>query len=40
MKPDERASSCAQCGQCEEKCPQKIPIREKLKDVLRYFEKK
>ncbi|MCM8821425.1 MAG: aldo/keto reductase [Candidatus Omnitrophica bacterium] len=40
MKPEERASSCAQCGECESKCPQKIPIREKLKEVSDYFEKK
>jgi len=40
MKLEERASSCVECGQCEEKCPQKIPIREKLKEVAKYFEKK
>ncbi|MBN1399837.1 MAG: 4Fe-4S dicluster domain-containing protein, partial [Anaerolineae bacterium] len=25
-----RADACVQCGQCEEKCPQRIPIREQL----------
>lgn len=32
---DERrkADSCIDCGQCEEKCPQKIKIREKLKEI-------
>lgn len=28
---DERASACIECGECEEKCPQHIEIREKLK---------
>lgn len=34
-----KASNCTECGQCEEKCPQKTPIREMLKEVSRLFEK-
>ena len=29
----ERAGSCEQCGECEEKCPQKIPISEWMPKV-------
>ncbi len=29
----ENASACTECGECEEKCPQKIPIREQLKEA-------
>jgi len=28
---------CAQCGECEEKCPAGLPIREKLKEVAELF---
>ena len=34
--PDE----CAECGACEEICPQKLEIRELLKDVSSYFASK
>lgn len=33
LKPELRASACVECGACEEKCPQHIPIREELKNV-------
>lgn len=34
----ERASDCTECGECVEKCPQQIPIPEKLKEVAKAFE--
>ena len=34
MLPEgQRASSCEECGECEEKCPQQIEIMEELKNV-------
>jgi predicted aldo/keto reductase-like oxidoreductase len=33
------ASCCVQCGECEEKCPQGLPIREYLQDVGEFFGK-
>lgn len=38
IKPVNRASNCIECGQCEEACPQGIPIRDMLKETARLFE--
>jgi predicted aldo/keto reductase-like oxidoreductase len=32
------ASQCVECGDCEEKCPQELPVGELLRDVARDFE--
>ncbi|QUI23000.1 aldo/keto reductase [Vallitalea pronyensis] len=32
-----RADQCVSCGECESKCPQHIPIRERLKEMAEYF---
>ncbi len=37
IKEEARASKCVECGECEEVCPQNIPIREKLRDVVEAF---
>jgi predicted aldo/keto reductase-like oxidoreductase len=31
VKPENRADQCTECRECEEKCPQKIPIAECMK---------
>ena len=33
VAPEQRASNCAECGECEEHCPQHLEIREELKKV-------
>ncbi len=39
MKEECRADKCNDCAQCETKCPQKIPIRQQLKQVSGLFGK-
>lgn len=33
LSPEQRASSCAECGECEKRCPQHIKIMDELKTV-------
>jgi predicted aldo/keto reductase-like oxidoreductase len=37
---DHQASKCIECGACESKCPQKLPIREDLKRVQADMDKR
>nr|WP_282730679.1 4Fe-4S dicluster domain-containing protein [Methanobacterium alcaliphilum] len=39
LREDQRASMCDECGECNNICPQLIPIKEKLKDVTNLFDK-
>jgi len=36
-KPETQASACVECGTCEKKCPQNIPIIQRLKEVTELF---
>jgi hypothetical protein len=38
IKDAAKAKNCAECGQCEEACPQKLSIREDLKKVQSEFD--
>jgi hypothetical protein len=33
LSPEQRASHCTECGDCEEACPQRIKIMDELKNV-------
>jgi predicted aldo/keto reductase-like oxidoreductase len=35
----ERAQTCTECGECEDRCPFKLPIREMLRDNVALFQK-
>ncbi|HVN49575.1 MAG TPA: aldo/keto reductase [Bacteroidota bacterium] len=38
VRPNQRASNCIECWECESKCPQNISIIEELKNVAALFE--
>lgn len=38
LKPGARASDCVKCGECEDKCPQNLEIRDLLEDVAALLE--
>lgn len=38
IQPQQRASNCTECGNCEAHCPQSLPIPELLKNVAAVFE--
>ena len=38
VKPENRADRCTECGECEEKCPQNIPIMGVLKEAQRLLK--
>jgi predicted aldo/keto reductase-like oxidoreductase len=38
VPPAKWVSRCAKCGECEEKCPQQLPIRSLLEKTSRAFE--
>ena len=33
FSPEQQASNCSECGECEEKCPQKIKVMDELKNA-------
>jgi len=37
LKEEQRADRCAQCGECEERCPQGIPIMEWLEEAQQFL---
>ncbi len=37
MDKDKRADACVQCGECEPKCPNNLPIMSQLKEVAHTF---
>jgi predicted aldo/keto reductase-like oxidoreductase len=32
-----RASDCTQCGECEQACTQKLPIREYMENIAKFL---
>jgi predicted aldo/keto reductase-like oxidoreductase len=38
VNPKNQAKKCVQCGECEEKCPQHLSIREVMSRAAMVFE--
>ena len=38
IRPDQKATNCIECGECEKHCPQGIKIHQELKKVKALFE--
>ena len=34
----EKAANCTQCGECEERCPYHLPIREKIVERVKWYQ--
>ena len=34
----EKAAECLDCGECEEKCPYQLPVRERMKEILGVYQ--
>ncbi len=39
IEDEQKADRCTECGQCEERCPQKIEIIKKLRTIHKFFQK-
>ena len=39
VNPENQASNCIACGECEEKCPQQLPIRNFMNEITRRFSR-
>jgi predicted aldo/keto reductase-like oxidoreductase len=40
LKPESRADRCTGCGECERKCPQRLPVMEALRDARTALERR
>jgi predicted aldo/keto reductase-like oxidoreductase len=40
IPPGKEAEMCARCGECEDKCPQQLPIRNFIRRAAEIFKRK
>ena len=34
----EKAANCTECGECEERCPYHLPIREMIAEYVNWYQ--